>query len=93
MQIKDLIESNLFDENEQIVILHGDVNNPIRPYTGRISDIPINLQKLKVGQVASMGEHRRNNWSLNQYGWLEIWVEVDNSELYDDLRMEQQEQM
>ena len=75
MKIRELMESPLFDENEQVVILHGDVNNPVRPYTGRIANIPTEFQELEIEQIASMGEHRRSKWNLNKYGWLEIWVD------------------
>ena len=75
MNIKDMINSKLFDENEQVVILKGDVNNPIRPYTGRIINLPEEFQELNIEQISSMGEIRRSKWNLNKYGWLEIWVE------------------
>jgi len=74
MQIKDLINSNLYDENEQVVILHGDVNNPTREYTGRLSEVPTELQDLEIEMISSLGEIRRTRWNLNKYGWFEIWV-------------------
>lgn len=73
--IKTIVESNLFDENEQVVILSGDVNNPNRHYTGYLYQIPNNLFERKIELVASMGEKRRASWNLNKYGWLEIWLE------------------
>ena len=75
MTIKEIIEMSLFDDYEQVVILYGDVDNPNRPYTGYLSEIPIEFHSLKVEQIASMGELRRTKWNLNKYGWLEIWLE------------------
>ena len=75
MIIKDIMESKIFDENEQIVILEGYVDNPKRLYTGRLRRIPEELHELKVELIASMGERRRNEWNLNKYGWLEIWID------------------
>lgn len=75
MIIKNMIESELFDENEQVVILNGDVNNPKRIYTGYLHKIPTEMFTLKIEQIAAMGEHRRTMWNLNKYGWLEIWIE------------------
>ena len=75
MIIKNLIESELFDENEQVVILNGDVNKPKRFYTGYLHKIPTEIFELKIEHIASMGERRRTMWNLNKYGWLEIWIE------------------
>lgn len=74
MTIKKLMENQLYDENEQVVILFGDVNNPHRPYTGRLSEIPSELHEKEIESISAMGESRRNRWQLNQYGWLEIWI-------------------
>lgn len=76
MTIENIINLSLFDEFEQVVILHGDVDNPSRPYMGYLSKIPKEFYNWKVEQVASMGERRRNTWNLNKYGWLEIWIEM-----------------
>jgi hypothetical protein len=75
MNIKNIVESKLFDENEQVVILSGDANYPNRHYTGYLYQIPSELFDKKVELVSSMGERRRNTWNLNKYGWLEIWLE------------------
>ena len=75
MTIKELMESNLYDDNQQIVILYGNVNNPHRPYTGRLSEVPAELLDKKIELLSSMGESRRSRWNLNQYGWMEVWVE------------------
>lgn len=75
MKVKEIIKSNLYDENEQVVILHGDVNKPNRPYTGRMSSIPEKFYDKEVSLISSMGEFRRNKWNLNKYGWTEIWIE------------------
>ena len=77
MIIKELIESSLFDENEQVVILYGDVQNPYRLYTGYLSEIPTDIQDKKIEQISAMGEERRKKWSLNSYGWLEIWMKEE----------------
>jgi hypothetical protein len=69
------MESRLFDENEQVVILKGDVNYPNRLYTGYLWKIPSKVFELKIEQISSMGEHRRTMWNLNKYGWIEIWVD------------------
>lgn len=76
MTIENIIKSSLFDKFEQVAILYGDVDNPNRPYTGYLSEIPTKFYNWKVEQVASMGERRRNTWNLNKYGWLEIWIEM-----------------
>lgn len=74
MTIKEIINLSLFDEYEQVVILYGDAENPNRPYTGYLSNIPTEFHNWVVEQIASMGETRRTKWNLNKYGWLEIWV-------------------
>lgn len=79
MTIKELMESNLYDENEQVVVLYGDVSIPSRPFTGRLSEIPCELHQKRVEAISSMGELRRNKWNLNKYGWTEIWIEVENN--------------
>lgn len=77
MTIKSLIDLNILDENEQVVILNGDVNCPNRLYTGYLQNIPSGMQDgLKVEQISSMGEHRRASWNLNRYGWMEIWAYI-----------------
>ena len=77
MTISELLDNKLYDENEQIVVLYGDVSCPHRPYTGRLSEIPIELYKKKIESISAMGELRRNTWHLNQYGWTEIWIEEE----------------
>ena len=77
MTIKELMENKLYDEDEQIVILFGDVNCPNRPYTGRLSEIPNELHDKNIESISAMGELRRNRWHLNQYGWTEIWIEEE----------------
>lgn len=77
MTIKELMNNKLYDKNEQIVILYGDVNNPYRPYTGKLSDIPSELYEKKIESISAMGESRRNKWNLNHYGWMEIWIEEE----------------
>ena len=74
MTIKELIENKLYDENEQVVIMYGNVNNPTKLYIGRLLEIPTNLQYIKIEQIASMGETRRTKWNLNKYGSTEIWI-------------------
>lgn len=76
MTIKSLINLSLLDENEQVVILNGDVNCPTRLYTGYLHKIPNNLLDLHVDFISSMGEHRRTSWNLNKYGWMEIWAYI-----------------
>lgn len=75
MTIKNFKELNLFDENEQIVVMNGDVNYPNRIYTGNLWSIPNNILELEVWQICSMGERRRKMWNLNKYGWIEIWID------------------
>lgn len=75
MTIKELVETRLYDENEQVMVLSGDVNTPHRPYTGRLVNLPAELQDLEIIQISAMGEFRRNQFNLNKYGWTEIWVE------------------
>lgn len=77
MKIKAIVESKLFDENEQVVILKGDVNCPTRLYTGYLHQIPSEFYEWKIEQISAMGEHRRANWHLNKYGWTEIWIEEE----------------
>ncbi len=77
MTIKELMESELYDENEQIVILYGDVNNPNRQYTGRLSEVSSELHEKKIENISAMGEFRRKKWNLNQYGWTEVWIEEE----------------
>ena len=74
MTIKTLLETNLFDENEQIIILEGDVNYPTVHFKGYLHEVPTELQGLKIEQLSSMGKHRRNQFHLNHHGWTEIWV-------------------
>lgn len=77
MTIKSLIDLNILDENEQVVILNGDVNCPNRLYTGYLHNIPTDmLNGLEVELVSAMGERRREKWQLNKYGWMEIWVYI-----------------
>jgi hypothetical protein len=77
MTIKGLLETGLYDENEQVAILYGDVNTPHRPYTGRLVNIPAELQNKEITQISAMGESRRGKYNLNKYGWTEIWVDED----------------
>lgn len=77
MKVKEIIESKLFDENEQVTVLKGDVNCPSRLYTGYLHQIPSELYKFKIEQISAMGEYRRINWNLNKYGWMEIWIEEE----------------
>lgn len=77
MTIKNLIDLNILDENEQVVILNGDVNCPNRLYTGYLHNIPKDIQNtLHIDFISSMGEHRRASWNLNKYGWMEIWAYI-----------------
>lgn len=77
MKVSDIVSSNVYDENEQVVVLYGNVNAPHRPFTGRLSNIPTDLHDKEVSTISAMGELRRNRWNLNQYGWLEIWIEEE----------------
>lgn len=77
MTIKELMDNKLYDENEQIVVLFGDLNCPHRPYTGRLSEIPCELHGKNIETISAMGELRRNKWNLNKYGWTEIWIEEE----------------
>ena len=78
MTIKDIIELKIFDENEQVVVLKGNVNNPIILYTGWLHKTPSNMFGLKVEQISSMGEHRRTMLKLNKYGWIELWGDEES---------------
>lgn len=80
MTIKELSKLNLFDENEQVVVIDedGGVNNPIRIYTGRFSEMPEDIIDRKVTLVSAMGKSRIEKWNLNKYGWTEIWVENED---------------
>lgn len=78
MTIKELMESKLYDENEQVVVIlniNGDINSLHRLFTGKLSNIPTELQEKIIEQISAMGESRRKTWNLNKYGWIEIWVE------------------
>lgn len=77
MKVKDIMDSKVFDENEQIVILYGNVNTPSRPYTGRLSNVPKELQEKEIDTISAMGELRRTKWNLNKYGWMEIWIDEE----------------
>lgn len=74
MTIKEIINANIYDENEQVVIMEGDVNDPTRVYTGILNEIPEDYLNTVVEQVSSMSENRRAGWNLNKYGWTEIWI-------------------
>lgn len=74
MTIKEIINANIYDENEQVVIMEGDVNDPTRVYTGILNEIPEDYLNTVVEQVSSMSENRRAKWNLNKYGWTEIWI-------------------
>ena len=77
MTIKNLKDLNIFDDNEQVVILNGNVNCPNKIYTGYFHNIPKDmLTLLEIELVSSMSESRRNAWQLNRYGWTEIWVQA-----------------
>lgn len=73
MKIKEL--EKIYDGNEQVVVLFGDVNCPIRKFTGRFCEIPEDVLSLEFWTVGAMGERRRTGWNLNKYGWTEIWLE------------------
>jgi len=75
MLIKNLIELNIYDENEQIIILSGDVENPIIHYKGRLCNISDEFINKSVIQIAAMGESRREKLMLNKYGWTEFWLD------------------
>lgn len=81
MKIKDMVSSGIFDENEQVAVLYTDlshgVNNPFRPYTGRLSNVPEELQEKEIENLSAMGESRREKWNLNKYGWMEIWIDEE----------------
>lgn len=78
MTIKDITELKMFDKNEQVVVLKGNVNNPIIFYTGRLHKTPSNMFELKVEQISSMSEHRRAMLKLNKYGWIELWIDEES---------------
>lgn len=76
MTIKEI--ANIYDDNEQIVLLSGDVNRPNRHYTGRLCNTPDALLNSQIDFVSAMPESRRKNWNLNRYGWTEIWIDKEN---------------
>lgn len=75
MTIRGLLEIGLYDENEQVVILSGEVSSPVREFTGRLVNTPAELLGREIEQVSAMGETRRDQYKLNKYGWTEIWIE------------------
>ena len=77
MTIKELMENKLFDENEQVIIMYGDVNNPHKEYMGRLLNTTEELHNKKIENISAMGEHRRTQWNLNKYGWMEIWIKEE----------------
>jgi hypothetical protein len=87
MTIKRLLDSYLFDEFEQVVILSqsdgNGYNNEYRHFTGYISMIPKKFYNLEIELVSAMGDTRRSQYHLNKYGWTEIWIDDDFRE-YDD---------
>lgn len=74
MTIKDFIDLKIFDENEQIAMLSGDVNSPRQYWTGRLCNIPERLYSTEIDFISSMGERLRTQLNLNRYGWTEIWI-------------------
>lgn len=74
MLIEQLITLNIIDENQQVVIMAGDVNDPIRGFTGILRNIPAEHRQLELWTINAMSESRRKNWNLNKDGWIEIWV-------------------
>ena len=74
MLIKEFINCNLYDENEQVVILRGDVNYPTRLYTGYLCEIPDKYMDKEIWVITAMSETRRALWTLNKNGWTEIWL-------------------
>ena len=55
MTIKQLIDLNIYDENEHISILSGDVSRPTRHFDGRLCDIPENLLDNEFESVGLWG--------------------------------------
>lgn len=78
MTIKDIIELKIFDENEQVVVLKGNVNYPTIFFAGWLHKMPSNMFELKVELISSMSEHRRTMLKLNKYGWIELWIDEES---------------
>lgn len=73
--IKNIINLGIYDENEQIIILSGDVDNHVIQYKGKLCDIPDDFMEKSIYQISAMGESRREKYKLNKYGWTEIWLD------------------
>lgn len=73
--IKNIISLGIYDDNEQVAILSGDVDNPTIHYKGRLCDLSDDFMNKSIYQIAAMGESRREKLMLNKYGWTEIWLD------------------
>ena len=74
MTIGELQNLNIYDENEQIVVLSGDITAPKIEYSGKLVDTPDDVKALGILQVSAVGEIRREALQLNKFGWTEIWI-------------------
>lgn len=78
MTIKQLIDLNIYDENEHISILSGDVSRPTRHFDGHLCDIPESLLNNTFESVGAMGKLRSEQLHLNnKYGRTEIWLNFE----------------
>ena len=74
MTIGELNSLNIYDGNEQIVVLSGDITDPKIEYSGKLVDTPDAVKEYKILQVSAVGEVRREALQLNKFGWTEIWI-------------------
>lgn len=76
MTIQELQQTRMFDENEYVCILKGEVTNPHVVYSGRFH-IPEHLlsKEIEISGVGAMSNRRRESLYLASHEWLEIWIE------------------
>ena len=74
MTIRALLETGLYDENEQVAVFGEDVNNTALRFAGTLTNLPADLLESEIFLISAMGESRRDQYHLNKYGWLELWV-------------------
>lgn len=75
MTIEQLKGLSIYDENERVVLMKGDVNDPTRIFTGTLHEIPAEYHPLRIWMVGAMSDRRRTKWGLNDCGWTELWID------------------